>query len=156
MKHYTKIMNASLENLRQSMTNVSLDQFVVSTLESLMHLERDEYLAKIDHPDEKGNGHYQRAFRSLRRNQLTINIPRSRSGHFSPLTLELVKQGRDDLNDLCLTLYRKGMTSRDIGQVMQEYFGSSVSHTKVNQLAETFHKARCDGVEVIESVVVRF
>jgi len=137
-----KLMTVNLQNLRQSMTNVTLDDFIVSTLEGLMQIERQEYLHKANMPKEKGNGYYTRAFRSLRRNSITINIPRSRSGAFSPVTLELIKKNREDVDDLCLMLTRKGMTTRDISEVLSEFFHEKKSHTSINNMANKFHAMR--------------
>jgi hypothetical protein len=84
---YTQILEASIKNLRNSMTGLSLDQFLASTIDSLMEMERGEYLeqAKTNNKEEKGNGFYGRAFNSLCKNCLRIHVPRSRSGDFSRL-----------------------------------------------------------------------
>ena len=39
-------------------------------------------------------------------------------------------------------LYRKRLSSRDVSQVMEEYFGRSISRETVNNLAESFHTLR--------------
>lgn len=73
---------------------------------------------------------------------MTISIPRTRAGNFSPLTLELIKKSGEDVDDLCLALTRKGMTSRDIADVLQEFFQEKKSHTSINNLAKAFHQLR--------------
>ena len=123
------------------MSEWSLDSFVAMTIEALMDVERSEYLAKAAGSD-KGNGYYSRALKSLSKNCLAVNIPRTRSGDFSPNALELIKIGQEQVNDLCLTLYRKGMTSRDVSATISELFGDSVSATKVTNLAKAFHEFR--------------
>lgn len=142
MINHTDLMEANLQNLRQSLTSLSLDEFIVHTLEGLMQVERKEYLLKAQDSKEKGNGYYERAFKSLRRNAMAINIPRTRSGLFSPLTMELLKKNGEDVDDLCLTLTRKGMTSRDIAAVLEEFFQEKKSHTSINNLAKQFHVLR--------------
>jgi len=87
-------------------------------------------------------GHYTRVFRSLRRNAMTINIPRTRTSEFTPLTLELVKRNREDIDDFCLLLTKKGMTSRDISHVLKSFFKESKSHTSINEMAKKFHEIR--------------
>lgn len=136
-----KILKTSLVNLRNSMSSWSMDEFIVSTIESLMTVERNEYLNKAKSGD-KGNGFYVRAFKSLTKNCLAINIPRTRTGIFTPDTLELVKIGQEQINEMCLSLYRKGMTSRDISELIEELFGDSVSATKVTNLSKVFSKYR--------------
>jgi len=136
------MIGSSLQNLRENLTNLSLDEFIISVLESLMKIERDEYLALTKDPTERGNGYYIRAFRSLRRNAMTINIPRTRSSEFTPLTIELIKKNQEDIDDLCLLLTKKGMTSRDISFVLKSFFKESKSHTSINEMAKKFHEIR--------------
>ena len=124
-----------------SMSEWSLDNFVATTIEALMDVERSEYLTLAAGSD-KGNGYYSRALKSLSKNCLAINIPRTRTGDFSPNTIELIKIGQEQMNDLCLTLYRKGMTSRDVTATIKELFGDSVSATKVTNLAKSFNSFR--------------
>lgn len=143
---YQKILEGSLKNLRASMNDMSLDSFLASTVESLMELERGEYLENIKNDSQKGkdkgNGYYERAFKSFSRNCLSIHVPRTRTGEFNPDTLELVKISQDRVNELCLSLYRKGMTSRDVSDLIKEMFGESVSATKVTNLSKVFHEFR--------------
>lgn len=124
-----------------SMSEWSLDNFVTMTIEALMDVGRSEYLVRAAGSD-KGNGYYERAFKSLSKNCLAIRIPRTRTGDFSPNAIELIKIGQEQMNDLCLTLYRKGMTSRDVSAVIAELFGDSVSATKITNLAKAFHEFR--------------
>jgi len=141
MNNNTRFLETSLKNLRESLSSWSMDEFIVSTIESLMAVERGEYLEKLRGSD-KGNGFYLRSFRTLSRSCLRINVPRTRIGAFSPNSLELVKLGQDQMNELCLSLYKKGMTSRDISDLIENMFGNSVSATKITNLAKTFHDFR--------------
>jgi len=141
MQKYNKFLETSLKNLRISMSEWSLDNFVAMTIEALMDVERSEYLIRAGGSD-KGNGYYSRALKSLSKNCLAVNIPRTRSGDFSPNSIELIKVGQEQMNDLCLTLYRKGMTSRDVTATIKELFGDSVSATKVSNLAKSFNSFR--------------
>ena len=73
---YDKILETSIKNLRNSMTGLSLDQFLAGTIDSLMEMERGEYLeqAKTNNKEEKGNGFYGRALNSLSKNCLRIYL----------------------------------------------------------------------------------
>ena len=139
MPKYKQILESSIKNLRSSMTELSLDQFLASTIGSLMEMERGEYLEQAN---DKGNGFYGRAFNSLSKNCLKISVPRTRTGEFSPNTLELVKISQERVNELCLSMYKKGMTSRDISDLIKEMFGEGVSATKITNLTKVFHKFR--------------
>lgn len=129
-----------VENLRSSLNNMSIDTFVVDTLEVLMQIERKEYLSNVK--NDKGNGFYSRAFKTLTRNSLIIDVPRTRTGNFKPELLELVKINKQQIDHFCLLLYQKGMTTRDVESLMKSFFGESISHSKVSYLAEAFNDIR--------------
>jgi putative transposase len=141
-KQIEKMIFCSIENLFRNQDSLSLDEFAVATIEGLMLLEREEYLKSRDGEGDKGNGAYTRTFKSLRRNSLQIQIPRTRNGKFKPLVLNIVNQQKEDLNELALLLYRKGLSSRDVSDIMEEYFSESMSKDTVNKLAESFHEIR--------------
>ncbi len=142
IKKIEKIVYTSLQSLFQSIEEMPLDKFVIVVLECLMLLEREEYLKSSKGEDDSGNGSYLRSFRSLRINSLQINIPRSRKGSFKPITMELLLQQKEQVYELALLLYRKGMSTRDIAEVMKEFFGESLNRTTVCSLAESFHEVR--------------
>ena len=136
------MLHASLANLFHSQSELSLDQFAVTTLEGLMLLEREEYLKQEEGRADAGNGVYLRSFKTLSTNSLQISIPRTRSGKFKPLVLELIRKQKEQVNELALLLYRKGLSSRDVSDIMAEYFGESISRETINNLAESFHAIR--------------
>ena len=138
------ILTKSLFNMREASRPLSLDEFILNTIESLMQIEREEYLeaAKTQGLSDKSNGFYKRNYRSLLKNHLQINIPRTRDGNFSPATIELVKASNEQVQDLVLGLYKKGMTSRDISDLLFDFFGEKISKSSVNNLAKSFHDIR--------------
>ena len=98
---------AGLKNLRQGLTSLSLEQFVINTLELLMILERDEYLQtlKLNNSYDKGNGSYLRSFKSLSKNALLIHIPRTRYTDFKPFVVEFLKYSQEQINELVNFVY---------------------------------------------------
>ena len=138
-----KLLEKSIKSLRENLSNdISMDTFVKSTIETLMTIERDEYLNETTNPKEKGNGYYGRAMHSLSKNTLMVNIPRTRVGSFYPVAIELLKINRTKVNEISLSLYKKGMTSKDIEEFMKETFEEKMSPAKISNLAKTFHKFR--------------
>src|SRR3989344_107606 len=140
-----KFLESSIKNMRVALNDLSMEQFVIKNLETLFGLEREEYLEKAT--KDKGNGYYSRSFQSLMKNGIQINVPRTQESGFSPIAIQLFKMNQDQVNELVLTLYKKGMTTRDISDVMTDFFGDSVSHTTVSHttvanLAEQFHGIR--------------
>jgi len=140
--NYDKLVRTSIVNLRENLSNFTLDTFVVKVLETLMEIEREEYLNLCKNPLEKGNGHYSRCFKSLRKNAMTINIPRTRESEFKPTTLELLKKNKEDIDDFCLQLTKRGMTTRDISSLLEEFFQEKKSHSSINEMAKKFNEIR--------------
>lgn len=139
----TKLLTKSIKNLRENLTELSLDSFLKHTLETVMQIEREEYLQAINNPkSDKGNGHYGRAFNNLSKNSMIINVPRTRSGTLSLNTLQLLKINRDKLDEITLSLYKKGMTFNDIQDFLTEVFDHSVSPSTISELTKTFHQFR--------------
>ncbi|MEM9737815.1 MAG: hypothetical protein AAF770_01825 [Bacteroidota bacterium] len=71
-KQVEKMIYAGLANLFQSQDNLSIDKFLITVIESLMLLEREEYLKEQEGRQETDNGSYMRDFRSLSTNRLEI------------------------------------------------------------------------------------
>ena len=96
-KQIKKTILAGLMNLYSSQSDLDFNKFTLITLESLMLLEREEYLKSARGQADSGNGSYLRNFRSLCSNSLSISIPRSRHGIFKPMTLVHDKKINDRL-----------------------------------------------------------
>jgi len=142
-KRCEDMLFAGMKNLFQSQDVFAMEEFSVKVLEILMLLEREEYLKSADVlPGDKGNGTYERSFKALNRNSLLINIPRTRSGQFKPITIELLNKQQTQVNELALLLYRKGLSSRDVSEIMKDFFGEQMSYETVNNLAESFSGIR--------------
>lgn len=141
-KQIEKMIYAGMHNLYDSQGELDFDKFSTVVLEALMLLDRERYLKSIEGASDMANGGYLRSFSSLRKNNIQISIPRSRNGKFKPMLLELIHRQSEQVNELALLLYRKGLSTRDVSQVMEEFFGESISRDSVNNLASSFHEIR--------------
>ncbi|NTU47335.1 IS256 family transposase [Candidatus Roizmanbacteria bacterium] len=139
------VIMASLKNLKGAMgEKLSFEKFIAASVESIMMLEREEYLRELTERKEKdkGNGFYRRLFESFKTHNLHIHVPRTRSGTFQPDSMQLVKISEEERNQFCLELYKKGMTSRDIESLMKNFFGNAISPTSITNMAKGFRKIR--------------
>ena len=137
-----KVLLASINNLYNSQDQIDLDKFSSIVLECLMLLDRERYLKSMEGEKDRSNGAYIRSFRSLSKHNMQISIPRSRNGQFKPILLELLTRQRDQVNQLAMLLYRKGLSTRDVSEIMESFFGESMSRDTVNNLAAGFNKIR--------------
>ena len=95
-----KMIYTAMDNLFKNQNELNFDEFTLVTLEALMLLARSAYLKSHEGKQDSGNGSYPRSFRSLSRNGMQINIPRSRNGHFKPLIIDLIKQQKEQVSKL--------------------------------------------------------
>jgi transposase-like protein len=137
-----KIIEAGIVNLFNSQDVMDVDKFALSTIETLMLIEREEYLKNIKKGEDIGNGTYARSFKSLSKSNLTINIPRTRNGDFKPITIELLTKGQEQVNELALELYKNGLSTRSVSKILKNFFNEDIRFTKVSELAEEFNKVR--------------
>lgn len=141
MSDNSKILEKSIKNLRENLTSISMDKFITTTIDTLMNIERADFLDKTNERD-KGNGYYERSLKSFSKNSLLVNVPRTRQGFFTPNTLELLRINREQMDQIVLSLYKKGMTGGDIKSFLNEVFNEKISPAKISDLVKVFNQFR--------------
>jgi len=68
---------------------------------------------------------------------LEIETPRDRESTFEPQLIKKRQIRLAGMEDKILTLYAKGMTTRDIEQALQDLYGVEISHTIISQVTES-------------------
>jgi putative transposase len=115
-------------------------------LQNRMHAELGEWL---------NAGHYVRTYsRSGYRNgvyvrQLTttwgtipdLEIPRSRAGRFTPSVLARYKRRAREVDELVRRVFLGGLSTRQVGPVLAQLLGTSVSPTTVSTITKTLDAA---------------
>lgn len=101
----------------------------------LMFSERSAFLSKEE--DNKGNG-YRQLSKSGIGSKLALNIPRDRLGVFKPVILGLLNEQEDRVKELCFDLYGKGLTTRQIEDVIENIYGSSYSKSSISRITTDF------------------
>jgi putative transposase len=66
--------------------------------------------------------------------ELTINTPRDRDGTFEPQLIPKHQRRVPGFDEKILALYAKGMTTRDIQQIVQELYGVEVSASLISEI----------------------
>ena len=116
-----------------------LKQLTKRIAERALDAEMDHHLGYAKH-DPKGkntgnsrNGKSRKTVRSIH-GDMELDIPRDREGEFEP---QLVKKGERQLNgfdDRIVSLYARGMTTRDIQAHFTETYGVEVSAGFISQV----------------------
>ena len=103
-------------------------------LESLMVAERGEFLQE-QADRNKGNG-YRLWHTYGHGRKLEFRIPRDRFGNFHPKILAILKDQEEECERLAGSLYTKGLTQSQVGQVFDEIYGEHYSKTSISRMIE--------------------
>jgi transposase-like protein len=116
-----------------------LKQLTKKVAERALEAEMEEHLGYAKH-DAAGkntgnsrNGKSRKSVRSVH-GDIELEVPRDRNGSFEP---KLVKKGEKQLHgfdDRIVSLYARGMTTRDIQAHFQDAYGVEVSPTFISQV----------------------
>ena len=117
-------------------------KLVKMTVEAALNSEMEEYLGYAKNSPQGHNTGNNRNGRSRKRligdhGEVEIETPRDRNGQFEP---QLVKKGQTRLthfDDQILSLYAKGMSTRDIVATFKEMYGADVSATLISKVTES-------------------
>lgn len=135
MIELTKVqLEASLGKLLEQENG--LTQVLEMTLNGLMHSERSAYLKQST--QNKGNG-YRKAFAVGLGKQIELKIPRDRLGLFQPVVLALIRDQKQQLEDLSFELYGNGLTTSQIGSIMKKIYGRYYSKQAISNITSTFY-----------------
>lgn len=112
------------------------------TVEVALGAEMEDHLGYTKHAPEghnTGNSRNGYSSKTLKGNhgEVDIDIPRDRNGSFDP---QLIRKGQTRLTEFdsqILSLYAKGMTTRDIVGAFKEMYGAEVSATLVSKVTES-------------------
>jgi putative transposase len=97
--------------------------------------------SKAERPRNRRNGHSKKTIKG-EFGESEIGIPRDRNGEFEP---QLIAKGQTRFNgfdDKILSLYARGMTTRDIQGQLQDLYGVEVSHTLISNVTEAVEQER--------------
>ena len=68
-----------------------------------------------------------------------LDVPRDRNGSFEPVTVPKGTRRLTDFDDMIISLFAKGMTTRDIAEHLQVTYGASVSHETVANITDAIN-----------------
>lgn len=106
-------------------------------INGLMYSERELFLSSPEGVGNKGNG-YRQIKRSGIGSQLELSIPRDRLGVFKPVVIGLLNEQEERIKELCFELYGKGLTTRQIEDVVEKIYGSHFSKSSISRITTDF------------------
>jgi len=114
-----------------------LNSVLEMMLNSMMVSERSAHLEGA--AGNKGNG-YRLGKVFGHGAQLELRIPRDRQSTFMPTILALFRDQESYLREVSFQMYSKGLTTRDISEVMETIYGSHYSKSKVSSINTSFYE----------------
>lgn len=139
------MFNLNTELTKTLLANESLDEFFRQHLEiainDLLQAELSAFLGyekySIDGwgSGNSRNGSYERTFET-KYGKLNLRIPRDRNGEFQQQTLPEYKRRTDDLETTVIQLYSKGITTREISDIIEKMYGYHYTPTTVSNITK--------------------
>lgn len=117
-----------------------LNEVLEMVLNGMMLSERTAYLSEKEDEDEnKANG-YRLGKVFGYGSQIELRIPRDRQSDFMPTILALFREQESYLKEVSFQLYSKGLTTRDISEVMETIYGTHYSKSKISNISKSFYE----------------
>ena len=118
----------------------ALQLILKKTMESMLQEEMSDHLGykprdlKSKSTSNSRNGTYKKKVKTSA-GQVELDIPRDREGTYEPKAIPKYKNTCSDLESKVISMYAKGMTTRDIENHLKEvYFGLEVSPTDISNI----------------------
>src|SRR4029077_18985701 len=123
------LAKSAMERMLDTEMDVHLGRTAVTPPPALVEAEPGSAAVAAN----RRNGHSKKTVRSDR-GELTLDTPRDRDGTFEPLLIPKHQRRLPGFDEKIFALYAKGMTTRDIQEVVKELYGVEVSPTLVSQI----------------------
>jgi putative transposase len=122
-------------------TKQLFQKLVKETLEALLELEMEEHLGYARHdPAGRGSGNSRNGAsgKTVRGDfgEIDIETPRDRNSSFEPKIVAKRQSSIGNFNEAVISLYARGMTTREIEQHIKEMYGVEISPQFVSRATE--------------------
>jgi transposase-like protein len=121
-----------LNNFSQMLTKI--------TVEAALNAELDDHLGYSKHePSKSDNSRNGFTSKTLRTEdgQFEIDTPRDRNGSFEPQIVKKQQTRFTSMDDKILSLYAKGMSTREIVETFKEMYGADVSASLISKVTDS-------------------
>ena len=118
-----------------------LKDLLGDTLQGMLEAEMDEKLgySKYDYKnketDDSRNGYSKKTVTSSL-GDIDLDIPRDRKGEFEPQAVRKNQTDISNIEDQVLSMYAKGMTTRDISSHLREVYGVEASAEMISHMTD--------------------
>ena len=133
LQEYQPKSAADLQNMLKDLLGDTVQNMLESELDNKLGYSKYDY--KNKETDNSRNGHRKKIVTSDL-GEIELNVPRDRDGEFEP---QVVKKHQTDISGIdeqIISMYAKGMSTRDIEAHIKEIYGFSASPTLVSKITD--------------------
>lgn len=116
-------------------------ELLAPTLQAMLEAEMDNHLGyPKKHPSgnlsgNSRNGHYNKKVASAS-GLIEIAVPRDRKGEFEPVAVRKYETVESDIEERIVSMYAKGLSTRDIHEHMRQIYGVEISADLVSSITD--------------------
>lgn len=138
--HFT-LETKEIQNLIDKSVKDDLSKTILTTVfNQLMEEQRTQYIQadeyeRSDERTSQRNGYYEREW-TTRIGTLSLAVPRTRDGKFSPDVFDRYQRNEKALLTSMLEMYVSGVSTRKVSQVVKELCGKKVSKSFISDLTQ--------------------
>src|SRR4051794_26170275 len=122
-------LNALLRGLMKS----ALERMLDAEMAAHLNCKEPPLPFEPPAPNNRRNGHSRKAVQA-ELGEIKLDVPRDRDGSFEPKLLPKYQRRLAGFDEKILALYAKGLTTRDIQDVVAELYGVEVSATLISEV----------------------
>jgi putative transposase len=122
-----------------------LPDIIKQAVEAALHAEMADHLGYDRHaPEGRGSGNSRNGMTGktiqTTAGPVPLDVPRDRNGTFDPVTVPKGVRRLTDFDDMIMSLFAKGMTTRDIAEHLTVTYGASVSHETIANITDAINE----------------
>lgn len=120
----------------------AIKKLIKHSLEKLLNAELTDHLGYVKHsqddkPDNnRRNGKSDKTMKS-ELGKIELEMPRDRNGSFKPIIVKKHQRNLGQLQDAIISMYAKGMSTRDIQTHIENIYGVELSPSTISMITET-------------------
>lgn len=119
----------------------AIKKLITTSLEQMLESELSEHLGYERYSPKgrnSGNTRNGKTHKTLKNDngQIEISVPRDRNGEFDPIIVKKYERTIGPIENKIISMYAKGMTTRDIQSHIQELYGLDVSATLISNITD--------------------
>src|SRR5215208_6751018 len=139
----TMVAEARQRGLELTGPNGLLKLFTKNVLETALNEEMTEHLGHAKNQADQGrestnvrNGTRAKTVVSDAAGEVSIEVPRDRAGTFEPRIVKKRQRRLNEVDEIVLSLYAKGLTTGEISAHSAEIYGASVSKETISRITD--------------------